>query len=175
MTIQKNKYKFIKYSKDFPNLYKKEKDKLMKILPKDVKMEHIGSTSVPGLGGKGIVDITIAVKKGKNKIKNILLEKKYEIMPNASGDDRISFKKIYKNKRKTRRVHVHLTAHDGKEWKGVIAFRDYLIKHSHIAKEYAKIKKEAVKIAKGEGKLYRKHKEAFIKKITKLALKEQNT
>jgi len=172
MTIQKHKYKFRAYSKDFPKLYKKERAKLMKILPKNIKVEHFGSTAIPGLGGKGIVDIIIAAKKGKNKMKDILLEKRYKIMPNASGDDRISFKKVYKNKRKTRRVHVHITSHNGKEWKGVLAFRDYLIKHPLITGKYAKIKKEAVKIAKGEGKLYRRHKGAFIKKITKLALKE---
>lgn len=172
MVIQKHKYKFRPYSENFPKLYKKERAKLIKILPKDIKMEHVGSTAIPGMGGKGIIDITVAVKKGKNKMKEVLIEKKYEIMPHASGEERISFKKIYKNKNKERRVHVHLTAHDGIEWKGVLAFRDYLIKHPNVAKEYAKIKREAVKIAKGEGKLYRKHKEAFIKKITKLALRE---
>jgi len=54
----------------------------------------------------------------------------------------------------------------------MIAIRDYLKKHKGIAREYEKIKKEAVKYAKGEGKRYREYKNSFLQKIEKLALKE---
>ncbi len=43
------KYKFRNYNKKFPLLYRREKYKIEKILPKDAHIEHIGSTSVVGL------------------------------------------------------------------------------------------------------------------------------
>jgi len=55
-----------------------------------------------------------------------------------------------------------------------IAFRDYLVKNPKIAKEYAKIKKEAVKHAKGEGEKYRGYKHKFLQKIGREALKLKN-
>lgn len=53
MTYQK--YKFRKYDPKYPLLYKRERMKLRRILGKSPKIEHVGSTAVPGLGGKGLL------------------------------------------------------------------------------------------------------------------------
>ena len=72
---------------------------------------------------------------------------------------------------KERRIHIHLTLNN-KFWKSFIAFRDYLRNHDNSRDKYAKIKKEAVKHAKGEGKKYRQYKDKFLEKLSKEALKE---
>lgn len=56
------KYVFRRYNSKYELLFNKEKAKLKKILPK-AKIEHVGSTAVKGLGGKGIIDISIIVPK----------------------------------------------------------------------------------------------------------------
>ena len=172
MKIEKQKYKFRAYSKDYPKLYKKKEAKLRKILPKDIKIEHVGSTSVPGLGGKGIMDIAVHLKK-KDLTKVIAKMKKvgfeYKHQP---GDDRRKFmQKIIKHKGEERRVHIHLTP-DIEFWTSYVSFRDYLRKNKKARETYARIKKEGAKHAKGEGKKYAAYKHKIIQKIARKALEE---
>ena len=60
-----NKYIFKPYHEIFPKLFEQEKLRLSKYLTGEYMIEHIGSTAVPGLGGKGIIDIMISVSKDK--------------------------------------------------------------------------------------------------------------
>lgn len=57
------KYEFKPYNPAFSKYFEEEKKRLSKYLSGDYQIEHIGSTAVPGLGGKGIIDIMIAVSK----------------------------------------------------------------------------------------------------------------
>lgn len=164
------KYKFKPYNKNFPILYKREKQKLKKFFPKNVKIEHIGSTSIPNLGGKGIIDICISAQKRQlNKIIRKLEENGYEYIIEGGDKERKFFQKDCANK--TRRIHIQLTFNNSSCWKNAIAFRDYLIKHKDKAKEYEKIKKQGAKISLEIGRIYREYKKDFIDKLTKQALK----
>lgn len=174
MVIQKHKYKFKPYSNKFKKLYNLENNRLKKILPNYCKLEHIGSTAVLGLGGKGIIDVLLGAPKNKiNRIKKILQKNDYVLSPSGGDKDRLFLYKDYGNN-KTRRVHIHLTFHDSFKWNSPIAVREYLREHKKAAQEYACIKRKGSKICKGIGQVYRKHKEDFLKKLEKLALKEYN-
>lgn len=88
------KYKFRKYNPDFPKLFNLEKVRLSKILEKS-KIEHIGSSAVKGLGGKGIIDIAIAVsKKSLVKTKHLLQKVGYIFKENGGLKKDYSLKKI---------------------------------------------------------------------------------
>ncbi len=161
------KYKFRKYKSKYGRLYPKEKNKLKKILPKDSEIEHIGSTSIPGLGGKGIVDIIIAVSKKQVKdIKNKLIKNNYKFKSKSGDKDRLFFEKDYGIFLK-RRVHLHLTTINSKVWKNCIKVRDKLKKSKKLREEYSEIKKKGVRISKGEGRIYRDYKNKFLKRILK--------
>lgn len=166
------KYSFNKYSEKYKQVFNKEKSKLKKIFPR-AKIEHVGSTSIPGLGGKGIIDI--AIKTPRNKLNQFMkkLEKlRYEPNLKHPVDDRRAFlQKRIKYGGKERRIHIHLVI-DNKFWNSFIVFRDYLRNHDEERDTYARIKKEATKHAKGKGKKYRDYKESFLKRILKLALKK---
>jgi len=171
------KYSFKHSQKNYPVLFLREKQKLQKILGeigKRVVIEHIGSTAVPGLGGKGIIDIMVLMPKARiERGKELLWENLFGSCLNDSPD-RLFFYKDYaqkgKGKGKTRRVHVHLTSNK-KNLEDCAAFKDYLIRNPLAVKKYAEIKKEAAKLCKGEGSLYRDCKKRFIDKITNLASK----
>jgi GrpB-like predicted nucleotidyltransferase (UPF0157 family) len=160
-------YKFRKYKKKYPKLFQKEKKILLKILPTSTRIEHIGSTSVPNLGGKGIIDIIIGVKKDKitNSAK-LLIKNNYEFKDSGSSKDRLFFTKIYGIMKK-RRVHLHLTDYNGKIWKQALKFKNHLLKNKKIREDYIKIKKHACKLCKQDSKIYRTHKNKFIKDILK--------
>jgi len=160
------KYMFRKYKKNYPSLFNKEKEKLEKILPKDARVEHIGSTAVPNLGGKGILDILIGIKKQEiNDTKNRLINAGYTLKLSGGEKNRIFFEKDYKKVFGTRRVHLHLTAYNSKVWNQHIKIRNILRGDKKIADEYSKMKKEAVKFAEGSGEKYRQYKRKFLEDL----------
>ncbi len=53
----------------------------------------------------------------------------------------------------------------GQNWKEMVGFRNYLLKHHDVVEQYVKIKKEGLKKAFGDGEKYKKYKEKFIRKI----------
>ena len=166
------KYSFNKYSEKYKPLFNKDKSKLKKIFPR-AKIEHVGSSSIKGLGGKGIIDIAISVPKKEiqDTIKK-LQRNGYDFRPTGGDKERIFFQKIIKYNRNERRVHIQLTHSSSKTWRSMLAVRDYLRKNPKVIKEYERVKKEAIKHAKGEGKKYRDYKKSFLQKIEKLTLKE---
>tara|TARA_Y100000310_G_C20545674_1_gene745444 strand:+ start:637 stop:1137 length:501 start_codon:yes stop_codon:yes gene_type:complete len=161
------KYSFNKYSEKYKQFFSKEKSKLKKIFPK-AKIEHVGSTSIPGLGGKGIIDIAIKIPKSKlNQFRKKLEGLGYKsTVDHPVSDQSAFFQKIIRYGGKERRIHVHLTFTDI-FWDSFIAFREYLRNHDEIRDEYAKIKKEAVRHAKGKAEKYRNYKKRFFRKIMK--------
>jgi len=90
----------------------------------------------------------------------------YEFRPAFSSPDRLYFiTHLPDPEEETRRYHVHLTYPENSEWKHFLGFRDYLKSHPHVAKEYAKIKRQAAMDANHDGEKYRKFKESIIQKI----------
>ena len=161
------KYIFRKYSKDYPKIYQKERKRLLKILPRNTEIEHIGSTAVPTLEGKGIIDLMIAKEKSANSVKNKLIKNNYVFKPNAGDKNRLFFESELDARNKHNKFHIHLIKEKNNTWKDAILFREMLKNNKKIAKEYSKIKKEAIEYAKDNGKKYRKYKDKFIKNILK--------
>ena len=160
------KYVFKKYSPEYQIFFATEKKKIAKTLGSAAKIEHIGSTAVHNLGGKGILDIVVGVSKSKiAEAKTKLCKTGYEFREKASYPERLFFRIDYPYKNRKRRVHIHLTKFNDQSWKEMIGFRDYLLKHPDVVEQYVEIKKEGVKKAFGDGEKYRKHKEKFIENI----------
>lgn len=161
------KYIFKPYSKLFPRVFDAEKQRIAGIIGTSAIIEHVGSTAVPGLGGKGIIDIAIAVnKKDLETVSRQLQDLGYEFRPTFSTSDRLYFITYLPDPEEdTRRYHIHLTYPENPEWKHFLGFRDYLKNHPHVAKEYAEIKSRAAMAANHEGEKYRKYKESIIQKI----------
>jgi GrpB-like predicted nucleotidyltransferase (UPF0157 family) len=135
-------------------------------------IEHIGSTSIQDLGGKGIIDIVISVPKKdiSSSIKK-LQTNGYDYRKFGGDKQRKFFQKIIKYAGKERRVHVQLTYNNSHTFNAFLAVRNYLKNNKKAAKEYEKVKKKAFRYAKGEGKKYRAYKKRFLDKLEKIALK----
>lgn len=166
--IEFQKYKFRKYNKNYPKLFLIEKRKLLKIFPKNIKIEHIGSSAVPGLGGKGMIDLAISIQKNKMSFyKRKLDELGFQYKTKPRENERLYFEKSIINKGKERKVALHLTDEKSPMWREFIIIREALRNNKKLAKEYVKIKKEALKYAKGNGKKYLKYKQPFLRKVIK--------
>lgn len=139
-------YPYKPYNPAFPELFKNEKERLEKILPNEAVIVHIGSTAIPGVAGKGYIDIYIAVPKKMMKlVSDKLQELGYEYKSHAG----VSGKRLFHQTDLpdkydgTRRYHVHVTFPEYEDFQNNLKFRDYLIKHPAEAKKYSDIKVKA--------------------------------
>ena len=156
-------------------LFEIEKIELNRILKqKAIRTEHFGSTAIPNLGAKPTIDILVEISediKTKNKIIQIMKSEGYHYIPrNDCPPPYIMFVKGYTEEGiKGRSYHIHLAekTHSGL-WDSLY-FRDYLINHKEIAKEYEKLKRELANKYKYDREAYTNGKTEFIMKITEKA------
>lgn len=168
-----NKYSYRPYKFEFPQIYKQEKELIERNIKEDFLIEHIGSTAIPGLGGKGIIDIMIGTKK--DKMIGIIKQAEklgYNYIPQASYPNRLFLHKPYpRDFDKETAYHLHVANIDSDDWKNTITFRDYLKTHPEDLEKYAQIKKQAANAANEDKDTYMRLKEGFIKEILKKAVK----
>lgn len=169
-----NKYVFKPYEEIFPDLFDKEKLRLQHFLTGNYRIEHIGSTAIPDLGGKGIIDIYIATAETNlQTVKDQLVKARYEYRPQASTLEHLFFRVDLPDPiEKTRRYHIHLANFDSEDYKKTVAFRDYLRSHPIETKQYAEIKIKATKVANEDKDEYMKIKSPFMQEILHKTLKK---
>jgi GrpB-like predicted nucleotidyltransferase (UPF0157 family) len=166
------KYFFYSYPKKSPLYFKMEKARLEKAIQR-AKIEHFGSTAVPGLGGKGVTDIIINVPKTDFLKAKSILEKKGYVYGEVGGNkERFFFRRTIRSGEGYRFVHLHLTKGGNSEWKMALATRDLLREDPKARQQYTKVKKKAVKYAKGDGQRYREFKNKFLGPLAKMAVKK---
>ena len=150
-----------------------------------LRVEHIGSTAVEGLGGKPIIDIMAGVEESAlDSVTEPLLEMGYCYYPcyEASVPERRFFARLNELHRKVfddaarlpahdefpHTHHLHVVAYGSLWWKRHLAFRDYLRTHSMARDAYHRMKK---KLAKGTWESvndYTDAKTGFIRSIERL-------
>jgi len=151
------------------HLFRQEKERIEAALPQALAIEHVGSTAVVNLGGKGIIDLAIAVKKKEMESASAALQRLgYEYRPSFSTSDRWYFVGYRPDPEEgNRRYHIHLMDPANPEWHELIEFREYLRTHPEAAEEYARLKQHAADTARDDGAEYRKIKDPFFAKIKK--------
>jgi len=171
----KDKYYFRPFNPIFPKLFENEKKRLQGTLGDSVRIDHIGSTSVSGLGGKGVIDISVVTSKTNwheisEKLKSLGYE--YKKKDVERENERLFFMaNLPDEELGTRLYHIHLSYPESPEFKREIGFRDYLRTHPKEIQKYAEIKKLAAEHAqKFETKdemrdVYGQTKENFIKEV----------
>jgi GrpB-like predicted nucleotidyltransferase (UPF0157 family) len=106
-------------------------------------IEHVGSTAVPGLGAKPIIDILVGVANLREVEARIseLEALGYEYVPDYEKElpDRRYFRKPRNSKRE---FHLHCVVRGSDFWNSHLAFRNYLREHPDVAAEYFQLKKE---------------------------------
>lgn len=170
--LQRKKVTLFFYNPAWKRLYKKEAKFLRSVIGKYVlDIQHVGSTSIPGVKAKPIIDIAIGVKNLKNGEKCIkpLKQLGYEYKHSAGIKGRHFFAK---GSEMNRTHYVHIEKLDGRPWKNHIIFRDYLRKYKKAVKEYNELKEKLAKKYKDDRDTYTAQKDSFIRGIIKKAEKD---
>lgn len=158
------------HQKGWATAFEKEKKRLEKILGSvAVRIEHIGSTSVPGLPAKPLIDIAVGMSSMKDGRRYVRLMERagYFWRPKWGRlDQHILFAK---GNEKRRTHYIHLFRHGGAIWKRDLAFRDYLRMHPAHARRYAELKRRLARLYPDDRPAYTKKKAAFIRETLDMA------
>ena len=154
--------KLASHHKQWAKLFEKEKQRLLSVLGKiKVSIEHVGSTAVPGLKAKPILDIVLSSPSHKlsKKIYKILEKNGYTDHGEVGIPERHLFVRGTEEKRTH---HLHVTLKNSDFWKEHILFRDYLLAHKGALTKYNTLKIKLSKQYANDRKSYTKAKNAFI-------------
>ncbi|MFC8094177.1 GrpB family protein [Streptomyces sp. NPDC057301] len=110
-------------------------------LPVDVA--HIGSTAVPGLEAKPVLDVQVGCPTGRTEVAVARIERLgFEWLGEAGVPGR-----QYLRRRTGLPANVHVIGRQGRLWADNLLFRDYLITHPDAVARYAAAKREAARRA----------------------------
>jgi len=159
----------VPYDKQWPQMFESERS-LLQTLPDEIvkAVHHIGSTSVPGLAAKPVIDILLEVVglDALDECHSLMVQAGYS----ARGENGIPGRRYF-TKGDDRRSHqVHAFAVGDKQIVKHLAFRDYLIKNREAAEQYAEIKRAAVLASHNDAHRYSELKTDFIAHHLQIAL-----
>ena len=145
-TAVTKKVEVIPYDPAWQVRFKELHQHLLSILTgQDVRVEHVGSTSVPGLAAKPILDIDIVLQNGVDfaEVKALLAANGYRHVGDLGITGREAFK--YDNKPQFMSHHLYVLSVDSDELKRHLTFRNWLRSHPQDRKAYAQVKMAAAK------------------------------
>jgi GrpB-like predicted nucleotidyltransferase (UPF0157 family) len=116
-----------------------------------LRIDHIGSTSVPGLAAKDVIDIQVTLPDFESfnevweRLEAVGFELGYfgiidTIRPEWSQNERDWEKAYFRQGVGDRRIHIHLRADGRANQRYALIFRDYLRRHPNVTHHYAEMK-----------------------------------
>lgn len=166
------------YDPRWPFSFRLEREHLRACLPADLvlRIEHFGSTAVPGLSAKPIVDILVEVttlQATRDRIAPILESQGYDYFwrPTFGNDGPPFYAWFIKRESGTgvRTHHIHMVeGHFAEHWDRLL-FRDYLIEHPEVAREYEGLKARLAAASPHDRVAYTQGKTAFVVRVTEQA------
>lgn len=169
---QKDRIEIVPYDPRWPELFSREEKILQEALGSfaGLKVGHFGSTAVPGLAAKPVIDILLAVSSKEDwpRIIRPLATLGYVHAPGAFDDAiRMFFVKGMPPYGEKRTHQIHLLEFEGKEWRRELAFRDHLRIHAADAVKYEVLKRELAAKYATDREAYTEAKTHFIQSILK--------
>lgn len=151
--------------------FAKERDLLREALgPVAKAIHHIGSTAVPGLAAKPVIDILMEVSS--LDALDTLSEKMIGIGYVRRGELGILGRRYFSKGDEDRTHHLHAFASNDTNLVRHLAFRDYLRANPMIAKEYGELKKGVAETCENDLGRYCDGKDAYVKRIEAIAVRE---
>lgn len=165
--LKQNKIELVIHDSDWKNQYIKEKELINEILSEYiVDIQHIGSTSIPQLKAKPIIDICVGILSFESidQIISIMARNDYRFLPNHGSEDRYLF---IKSDNGIVKYHIHIEKYLGNSWNNHIDFKKCLQKDVFVRTNYENIKLQLKKQYKNDRKMYLIGKSKFIEETLK--------
>jgi GrpB-like predicted nucleotidyltransferase (UPF0157 family) len=158
----------VPHNESWKEEFSRESEKIRNIMMEEIlEIYHIGSTAIPGICAKPVIDILVEVK-------NIEAVEEYndkmkELGYIARGEAGIEGRRFFLKGLVERTHHVHVFEHGSPEVRRHLNFRDYMILHPEEAKRYDALKKELSVRFRFDPEGYCQGKHALIKELDREA------
>lgn len=157
----------IDYEPSWPALYEDERRRILRAIEGVVvAIEHVGSTAVPGLAAKPIIDIMAGLHSLADAPRTFatLEAMGYEYVP--QDEVYIPERRYFRKPRtRPRTHHLHMVEVRSEFWRRHLLFRDFLRAHSEVAREYAALKRTLADRYGSDGLAYTDAKAPFIESV----------
>ena len=153
--------------------FEKVKAEILIWLGLNVKVDHVGSTAIPDMVGKNIIDILVGATDSTQfeKFKMIISSKGFYASPN-SANEIYQFFASKQGETGEGDVHIHLVIMGTVRYDEFLILRDYLLRHKEEAERYLNHKKELISSGVTDRKLYRATKSKYVSELIARAKKE---
>lgn len=157
----------VEYDPKWPSFFSREREAILGLGPfEHSSVEHFGSTAVPGLHSKPIIDILIGVDILPPSMEQILGLR--SIFYESMGEGGVSGR-YYFRKRQALAFNVAIVHLNGALWNNNLLIRDYLRAHFDAALRYTKFKSSLISAGHRDLLTYSSGKKAFMDELLNAA------
>jgi len=161
----------VDYDPGWPGAFESERSLLAQKLGEvALRIHHIGSTAVPGLAAKPIIDILVEVTS--LQALDLLNEEMTALGYDAKGEYGIPGRRYFEKGGDNRTHHIHAFRYGDSNVTRYTAFRDYLRTKAEVARQYSELKKTVAGICGNDIERYCEGKDAYVKRVEAKAMQE---
>lgn len=166
----------VQYDPAWPDVFDAEMERVTGAVGHIIRrIAHVGSTAVPGLAAKAIVDMTAGVADAASAklCRKPLARIGYTDAAPQPDEDASWYYCLGKHPPRGCRYHLHLMEFPSRCWDKYLLFRNYLRGHPDAAQEYEQLKRELAARFGDDGPGYCEAKAGFIEKTLRRARREK--
>jgi GrpB-like predicted nucleotidyltransferase (UPF0157 family) len=133
----------VAYDPSWPTLFAQERNLILQAVGQWIEeVEHVGSTAIPGLDAKPVVDLVVGLKDMSDALSLVepLRSLGYSYWAEGAKAHHHLFVRFVDLEMSARTHNLHVVEAGGQYWEERLLFRDYLRKHPETAKKYARLK-----------------------------------
>ncbi len=166
--LERGTVKIVPYDPHWAELGRMHCDRIEKALgPLAFRVIHVGSTSVPGLAAKPIIDIAVGVDCFDERIVGAMESAGYLHRPAHDTEIQMLFVKA---DGEWRSAHIHVVGYQSMEWRNYLNFKNYLIGFPKMRDAYAALKYELAEKYPNDRQSYTDAKADFIRHVLRKAV-----
>jgi GrpB-like predicted nucleotidyltransferase (UPF0157 family) len=159
--------RLLEYHDAWPSQFQQVAEELLKVFPvSGASIAHIGSTAVPGLCAKPVLDVLVGVRdlRGAEDFQHPLASLGYQYRP--AYEDQLPGRRYFvRPEGKTLRVHLHSVLREGRLWQQHMQFRDALLRDERLLQQYAQLKRALAELHADNKAAYTAAKAPFIQRV----------
>jgi GrpB-like predicted nucleotidyltransferase (UPF0157 family) len=172
--IKKDAISLVDYNPAWPTLASAMIQRIKTILPYSwiVDIQHVGSTAIPGIAAKPIIDIYVGVTSLALAIQHAIAPIEamgFQYWQENLDKTRMFFVKGMPSFGTGRTHHIHITEYESTPWRRTILFRDYLRQHPAEAKCYEQLKHKLMEQHRYDREAYTDGKNDYVNAILQKA------
>jgi GrpB-like predicted nucleotidyltransferase (UPF0157 family) len=165
----------VDYNPQWPSMYEQEKTRIQSVIGEYlIDIQHVGSTSIPGLSAKPIIDIMAVIRNISfvEQCVKPLEALDYAYKGEGGIPGRHFFRKPTDIPRTGRTFHMHMVEKGHEQWAMYQLFREYLRLHPESVQQYDTLKRELAAKHGADREAYTDAKAPFIRSILRAAVIE---